>query len=160
MLSQDPRCQQVLYAARTCIIEIGRELIAAKAEAAHGEWLPWLDREFGWSERTARNFMQVADAFKSASVADFTGLSIDATALYALSAPDGEQITKAGTACIIARHHDGDGPAKRAQARRVRTTRPRPARPIASSGSDPGSGTAPISSVKLSASGPLPHVHS
>jgi hypothetical protein len=40
--------------ARTCIIEVGRELTAAKAEVVHGEWLPWLDQQLGWSERTAR----------------------------------------------------------------------------------------------------------
>lgn len=50
---------------------MGRELIAAKAETAHGNWLAWLDDEFGWSERTARNYMSVAGAFKSASLADF-----------------------------------------------------------------------------------------
>ena len=33
---------------------------------------------------------------------------------------------------------------RRAQARRVRTTRPRPARPITSSGSDAGSGTGAV----------------
>jgi len=75
--------------ARTCIIEIGRELIAAKAQVAHGEWLPWLRDEFEWGETTARKYMQVAEAFKSALGVDFAGLTIDASALYALSAPDG-----------------------------------------------------------------------
>jgi hypothetical protein len=48
--------------------------------------LPWIDREFGWSERTARNFMSVHEMLssKSATVAD---LAIDAKALYALAAP-------------------------------------------------------------------------
>ena len=54
----------------------------------------------------------------------------------------------------------GAGPLRprRAQVRRERTTMPRPARPIASSTSDAGSGTAaaPIWSVKLSASAPVP----
>ena len=76
----------------TCIAGVisvlpGR-LIAAKAEVAHGEWLPWLKEEFGWSEETARNFMQVAEAFKSATLADFSGLTIDATAPYAQAAAD------------------------------------------------------------------------
>ena len=49
----------------------------------------------------------------------------------------------------------------RAQGARCRSPKPRPARYIASSGGDAGSGTAPISvSVKLSASVPVPHVHS
>lgn len=83
------RIRSLVNVVRGCIIEVGRELIAAKAELPHGEWLPWLEREFGWDERTARRYMQVAEAFtiKSDSVSDFTGLTIDATALYALSAP-------------------------------------------------------------------------
>jgi hypothetical protein len=31
------------------IIEIGRLLTAAKALAGHGNWLSWLDQNFGWS---------------------------------------------------------------------------------------------------------------
>src|SRR5437660_575869 len=31
------------------LIEIGRRLIEAKALAGHGRWLPWLEREFGWT---------------------------------------------------------------------------------------------------------------
>lgn len=51
----------------------------------HGAFL--LDREFGWDDRTARRYMQVAEAFaiRSDTVSDFTGLTIDATALYALA---------------------------------------------------------------------------
>ena len=66
-------------------IDIGRRLIEAKALAGHGNWLPWLEREFGWAERTARHFMSVAElAAKSATVAD---LNIDVGALYLLAAP-------------------------------------------------------------------------
>jgi Protein of unknown function (DUF3102) len=93
--------------ARDSIIEVGRKLIAAKAQVAHGEWLPWLDREFGWNERTARRYMQVSEAFaiKSDTVSDFTGLTIDASALYALASPKvpedardkAIEIAKAGT---------------------------------------------------------------
>jgi hypothetical protein len=35
------------------IIEIGRLLTEVKKIAGHGNWLPWLDREFGWSDSTA-----------------------------------------------------------------------------------------------------------
>jgi Protein of unknown function (DUF3102) len=41
------------------IIEIGRHLTEAKALAGHGNWLPWLKVEFGWTDQSARNFMQV-----------------------------------------------------------------------------------------------------
>ena len=83
------RIRDLVGVARTCIIEIGRELIAAKTEVEHGEWLDWLETEFGWAERTARNYMTVAEAFKSATLADMV-LTIDATALYALASPDGQ----------------------------------------------------------------------
>jgi hypothetical protein len=67
------------------IIEIGKHLIAAKALAGHGNWLPWLEREFGWKEQSARNFMNVAEmAAKSPTVGD---LDIDFRGLYLLAAP-------------------------------------------------------------------------
>src|SRR5262249_14424962 len=40
--------------------------------------------EFGWSERTAQNFMSVAERFKSAKIAD---LPIQPSAAYFLAAP-------------------------------------------------------------------------
>ena len=45
------------------IIEIGFELIAAKKEIEHGGWGDWLKSEFDWTDRTARNFMAVAERF-------------------------------------------------------------------------------------------------
>jgi predicted transcriptional regulator len=45
------------------IIEIGQTLIDVKARLGHGEFGPWLDAEFSWTDRTARNFMRVAEAF-------------------------------------------------------------------------------------------------
>ena len=70
------------------IVAIGQELIAAKAEIRHGEWLSWLTIEFDWDARTAQRYIQVADAFKCDSVSHLADLSIDATAFYRLSAPD------------------------------------------------------------------------
>jgi DUF3102 family protein len=49
-------------------------LIDAKALAGHGGWLPWLEREFGWTDQTARRFMQVAEASKSNNLLN---LSVD-----------------------------------------------------------------------------------
>lgn len=45
------------------MIEIGLELIAAKAEIGHGKWTAWLETEFDWTDRTARYFMAVAERF-------------------------------------------------------------------------------------------------
>jgi hypothetical protein len=52
----------------------------------HGAWLPWLDAEFSWSEAQAKKFIAVAKAFSSPSIVT-NSLTIDATALYTLSAP-------------------------------------------------------------------------
>jgi hypothetical protein len=105
------RAQRIRDLARTCIIEIGRELIAAKAEVAHGEWLSWLEEEFGWSDDTARNYMRVAEVFQIPNSSGF-----DVTALYVLAAPGvpqevrdeaieraeaGERITKADADMMI-----------------------------------------------------------
>jgi hypothetical protein len=66
-------------------IEIGRRLADCKALLGHGNWLPWLDREFQWSESTALNFMRLHElSLKSVNVAD---LGLPASALYLLAAP-------------------------------------------------------------------------
>jgi len=47
----------------------------------HGNWLPWLEAEFGFTPRTAQNFMNVADKFKYETV---SYLDIAPKALYLL----------------------------------------------------------------------------
>ena len=82
------RIRSLQSRARGAIKEIGKELIAAKSEMEHGEWLPWRKDNFGWSERSAQNYMNVAVAFrsrKSETVADLDSLAIDARALYFLA---------------------------------------------------------------------------
>lgn len=64
------------------IIEIGRLLVECKERVGHGAWLPWLEREFRWSDKTAENFMNVASKFETVS-----NLSIDARSLYLLARP-------------------------------------------------------------------------
>jgi Protein of unknown function (DUF3102) len=67
------------------LIDIGSELLAVKEALGHGRFQAWLDAEFGWSERMARNFMAVAGRFsKTAIIAD---LPIEPTAAYLLAAP-------------------------------------------------------------------------
>jgi Protein of unknown function (DUF3102) len=55
--------------------ELGEVLIEAKAQVIHGEWGPWL-ADTGIAERSARRWMQVARAVKSASAADLEGATI------------------------------------------------------------------------------------
>ena len=108
------RIRQLVKRSLDDVVEIGAELISVKQTLPHGQFRPWLDSEFGWKERSARNFMNVAQRFKSASVAD---LEMDLTATYLLAAPStpdrvravaleraehGEHITNATVQDIIA----------------------------------------------------------
>jgi hypothetical protein len=72
------------------VIEIGRRLTECKKilgqSLGYGNWLPWLDQEFGWSEATARNFMRVYELTQSKS-ANFADLNLSVSALYLLAAP-------------------------------------------------------------------------
>jgi hypothetical protein len=64
------------------IIEIGRRLTEAKAIAGHGNWLSWLEREFGWTDKTAERFMQVHSKSDKLS-----NLEVPISGLYLLAAP-------------------------------------------------------------------------
>lgn len=100
------------------IIEIGEKLIEVKQYLGFGHFSNWLIAEFGWKERTARNFMRVAEVFKSAKFAD---LFIASSALYLLAAPStsesarqealelakkGEHITYSKARSIISQHQE------------------------------------------------------
>ena len=50
---------------KACAVIIGKELIAAKSQVKHGDWTRWLAEEFGWKERLAQNYMQIARRFGS-----------------------------------------------------------------------------------------------
>jgi hypothetical protein len=65
-------------------VKIGQELLAVKEALVHRQFLPWLKAEFGWSERTAYNFMSVAQRFELATIAK---LPFQPTAAYLLAAP-------------------------------------------------------------------------
>jgi hypothetical protein len=87
------------------IIEIGRRLHACKEQVGHGGWLPWLDREFGWSADTAERFMQVhALADKIRTVRN---LEIPVTGLYLLATPSTPAEVQQA---VIERAEAGDAP--------------------------------------------------
>jgi pyruvate/2-oxoglutarate dehydrogenase complex dihydrolipoamide acyltransferase (E2) component len=67
------------------VVEIGRGLHEVKEELGHGYWLPWLDAEFGWTDRQAERFMNVHAAFESDNLSNLA--PIDVSALYLISAP-------------------------------------------------------------------------
>lgn len=66
------------------IIEIGLKVEEVKARLGHGRFGAWIEQEFGWSEQSVRNFMAVAEHFKSPKFGD---LNIAPSALYSLAAP-------------------------------------------------------------------------
>jgi hypothetical protein len=85
------------------IIEIGRRLTDAKQIAGHGNWLPWLEREFGWGEITALNYMRVhAWALKSSTVED---LDLPMRSLYLLAAPSTSEEVRDQ---VVARAENGE----------------------------------------------------
>lgn len=46
-------------------LEAGTLLIECKADLAHGEWLPWLEENFTFTDRTARRWMKLVDDMQS-----------------------------------------------------------------------------------------------
>ena len=72
------------------VIQIGRLLRSAKKEIGHGEFLPWLEKEFSLSEKSAQRFMAAhkfmttvaAPLLKSDKLAD---LRVRPSALYELT---------------------------------------------------------------------------
>lgn len=64
--------------------EVGRHLMRAKEVLPHGAFTPWLQAELGITDRTTRNYMQVA-AFLEGKPETIAVLP--PTVLYALSAP-------------------------------------------------------------------------
>jgi protein gp37 len=105
---------------RRATVEIGRHLTEAKKLCGHGNWLPWLEREFGWTDRTALNYMRVHElSLKSETVSDLDLLPM--RSLYELAAPktppevredvfdrarDGERLTHAEIKTTIDKSRD------------------------------------------------------
>src|SRR5262245_53657874 len=67
------------------IIEIGRRLTEVKQLVGHGNWLPWLEREFGWTDKTAENFINIYKL--GGKFENFSNLDLPLSGLYLLAAP-------------------------------------------------------------------------
>jgi hypothetical protein len=62
------------------VISIGRPSPRPKHKLSHGEWLPWLEHELDWTERTAQSYMRLADMAETKRVSDLARLrSLDCT---------------------------------------------------------------------------------
>jgi hypothetical protein len=66
------------------IVKIGQWLTEVKETLGHGQWLPWLKGEFGWSADSAERFMRV---FELVKFRNLRNLNIDASALYLIAKP-------------------------------------------------------------------------
>lgn len=67
------------------IIEIGRRLIECRAIIGHGNWLDFLAREFGWTDRTARNYINAFELVRDRKLETVSNLGLGA--IYLLSSP-------------------------------------------------------------------------
>jgi hypothetical protein len=67
------------------IWEIGQKLVEVREQLNHGQFEAWIKAEFGWSRRTAYNFISVYEAFNQRS--NFEQINIATSALYLLAAP-------------------------------------------------------------------------
>jgi DNA modification methylase len=67
------------------IWEIGQRLADVRSALKHGQFEAWLKAEFGWSRRTAYNFINVYETFQER--ANLAQIDIATSALYLLAAP-------------------------------------------------------------------------
>ncbi|PPS42797.1 DUF3102 domain-containing protein [Chroococcidiopsis sp. TS-821] len=74
------------------IWEIGQKLSEVRARLKHGQFDAWLKAEFGWSRRTAYNFINVYETFNER--AKFAHFNIATSALYLLASPSTPQDIK------------------------------------------------------------------
>ena len=82
------RIRQLQADVQRGIIQIGNELIAAKEQVGYGNWSHWLETEFSWTQRTANNFMRVAERFgKMENVFQFQPSTLQAM----LALPEGDE---------------------------------------------------------------------
>lgn len=65
-------------------IKIGQNFIEVKKKLGHGNFLDWVEAEIGFSNRTVRSYINVAERFKFEEISE---LNIPHSALVALAAP-------------------------------------------------------------------------
>lgn len=67
------------------IWEVGQRLATVRSHLKYGQFEAWLKTEFGWSRRTAYNFINVYETFHDQ--ANLSELNIATSALYLLASP-------------------------------------------------------------------------
>lgn len=66
------------------ILIIGQRLAVVRQYLPHGQWMAWVEAEFGMDYQTAHNFTRVADRFGDKSI---NFINLKPSALYMLAAP-------------------------------------------------------------------------
>ncbi|MEH2072597.1 MAG: DUF3102 domain-containing protein [Nostoc sp.] len=85
------------------IWEIGHKLAEVRSQLKHGQFETWLKAEFGWSRRTAYNFINVYETL--AERANLAQINIATSALYLLAAPSTPQNVREE---LLQRAHEGE----------------------------------------------------
>lgn len=121
------------------IWEIGQRLTEVRSQLKHGQFDAWLKAEFGWSRRTAYNFISVYETFQEH--ANFAQIDIATSALYLISAPstapeirnemieraqNGEKITHQALKQAIKAHKEAQANTESAAHQKVRMARRSP----------------------------------
>jgi hypothetical protein len=75
MQAATDRIKDLMTNASRNILVVGKDLIAISEELGHSQFLPWIKREFGMTERTARRFMNAARKVTDASDVPVNGLT-------------------------------------------------------------------------------------
>jgi hypothetical protein len=103
------------------VLEIGRRLTEAKKQLGRAGFLPWIEREFGWSEDTAERFIALHALQRTLPQLAETSLPISALYLLASSstppaveeviakAQAGERVSVAEVKATVERHKDAKG---------------------------------------------------
>lgn len=71
-------------------------MIEVKERLGHGNWLPWLESEFGWSHTIANNFMNVAQNFPQIA----NNLQFQSRALYLLASASTPESAREEALCL------------------------------------------------------------
>jgi Protein of unknown function (DUF3102)/ParB-like nuclease domain len=71
----------------TDAIEAGQRLVEVKEQSPHGQWLPWLRANCGFSDRTARRYMQLAESNLKLATVAILGIRGASEAIAKRSAP-------------------------------------------------------------------------
>jgi hypothetical protein len=85
------------------VIEIGKLLAECKEHCGHGNWLPWLEQEFGWSADTAERFIRLNKL--AGQIPQFAEYDIPVSGLYLLAAPSTPEAAREE---VITRAETGD----------------------------------------------------